>query len=465
LQPRFSIQRGPARICLLGLALAGLAAAPRAHAQAADPSAKPDPTAAPAANSGLTLDGVTLYGTIDVGVAHLDHGAPLSAYHGPGLTFTVQKFSDRSVTSAAPNGLSQSRIGLTGAEPLGDDISAVFKLETGFQPTSGRLTDGPRSLVEANGKPLNRQADSGDSSRAGQVFQGAAYAGLQSKTYGALTYGWQNSLLLDNLLKYDPQLQAQAFSPIATSGVAGGGGVTEDGRLDNSLKYTLRRGFARVAVMHQFPSHNGQPGSADEVDIGGDVAGLSLDASLIQLHDAISDASLTAAQAAVSPGTLAATVSNNTTWSMQAKYARKQAQLYAGYEHITYTNPDHPIGDGSTGLGGYVLSTVNNDAYSHHRVLQISWVGLRYSLTKVLDVTGAYYRYDQNSYQGNGCSNRSASSCSGTMNAASLVVDYKLSKRFDVYAGISYSGVADGLASGFLQTTAVSQMSGVRFNF
>ncbi len=34
------------------------------------------------------LQGVTLYGTVDIGVAHLSHGAPLSAYYGPWVAFS-----------------------------------------------------------------------------------------------------------------------------------------------------------------------------------------------------------------------------------------------------------------------------------------------------------------------------------------------------------------------------------------
>src|SRR5512142_1723370 len=36
----------------------------------------------------LTWNGITLYGTVDVGVAYLNHGAPLSPTYGPGLPFT-----------------------------------------------------------------------------------------------------------------------------------------------------------------------------------------------------------------------------------------------------------------------------------------------------------------------------------------------------------------------------------------
>jgi hypothetical protein len=66
-----------------------------------------------------------------------------------------------------------------------------------------------------------------------------------------LTFGRQNGLELDNLIKYDPQ-QSQAFSPIGLSGNAGGMGDTESARLDNSIKYVIGIGPARLALMHQF---------------------------------------------------------------------------------------------------------------------------------------------------------------------------------------------------------------------
>ena len=47
----------------------------------------------------------------------------------------------------------------------------------------------------------------------------------------------------------------------------------------------------------------------------------------------------------------------------------------------------------------------------------------------------------------------------------SAAADYRLNNRFDIYAGLSYSGVQNGLASGFLQSAVLSPVMGVRFNF
>jgi predicted porin len=418
----------------------------------------------------LTYAGVTLYGTIDIGLAYLSHGAPLSSSWGPGLPFFVQNYSNHSITSVGGSALSQSKVGLSGVEPLWwEDLTAVFRLETGFNPWSGRLVDAPGSLAANNGKAANVKISSGDSSRAGQPFQGGAYAGISSKTFGTLTFGRQNGLNLDNLAKYDPQQQSQAFSPIGLSGNAGGLGDTESNRLDQSLKYAINIGRARLALMHAFGSDGYFPGSANEVDVGADLGGFSIDALWGVVHDEVAAASLTAAQAATQPvNSLAATVSDNTGYSVQASYNAKEyfpIKLYAGWERVKYNNPQHALPAGTTGLGGYTLSVVNNTAYTIQRILQYSWVGARYSMTPNFDLTAAYYQYNQKSNAANGCADASAGTCAGELHDASLVADYHFTKRFDSYAGVNYSLVQDGLASGFLFKNDWTTMFGIRFNF
>jgi predicted porin len=418
----------------------------------------------------LTYAGITLYGTVDLGITYLNHGAPLSATWGPGLPTLIQNYSNHSITSIGGNNLSQSKVGLSGVEPLlVGDLTAVFRLETGFDPWSGRLVDGPESLVVDNGRAAGTKIASGDSSRAGQPFQGAAYVGVSSKTFGTLTFGRQNGLMLDNLTKYDPQLQSQAFSPIGLSGNSGGLGDTESNRLDNSVKYVIGVGPGRLALMHQFGSAGYVPEGGNEADLGMDLGGFSIDALWGVIHGEVAAASLSAAQVLVEPsGTLAATVSDNTGYSLQTSYNAKEIfpiKFYAGWERVKYNNPEHPIPAGSVSEGGYILSVVNNAAFNIQKILQFSWVGARYSITPVFDLTAAYYQYNQKSFNANGCTNISAGSCAGELHYGSLVADYHLSKRFDTYAGVSYSLVQNGLAEGYLFTSTWAPTVGVRFNF
>src|SRR5580698_1838970 len=121
-----------------GLAAAFLMTAGFAQAQA---------VSAPGDDS-LTYRGITLYGTIDLGLQYQTHGAPISDYFPAGSADIVQKNSNHSITGVTPNNLSQSKIGLQGIEPVIGDWSAVFKLETFFNPQSGDLSDALKSLAQ-----------------------------------------------------------------------------------------------------------------------------------------------------------------------------------------------------------------------------------------------------------------------------------------------------------------------------
>jgi len=439
-------------------------------------TAAPAPAPAKKETSALTFAGVTLYGTVDVGIAYMTHGAPLSQTWAPGLPYFIQSFSNHSILSAGPNGLSQSKVGLSGVEPLGvGDWTGVFRLETGFDPTSGRLTDGPGSLVANNGVAVANRKSAGDSSRAGQPFQGAAYAGVSSATFGTLTFGRQNTLMSEALSKYDPQLQSNAFSPIALQGTAGGFGVTQDRIFDSSIKYALAVGPVHAAIIHEFGSDGYIPEQSNEVSVGADVAGLSLDAIYGKVHGAVAASSLSAAQVATLPAlgyspsnSLAATISDNTGYGALARYDMKQwvpVKLYAGWERIKFNNPDHSIPAGTQDIGGYTLAVVNNAAYNIQRILQISWAGVRYSPLPQLDLSAAYYQYNQKSNNASGCRNNSAATCAGELHDASLVADYHWTKRFDTYAGVNYSLIQNGLSAGYLFTSDWTPMVGVRFNF
>jgi predicted porin len=424
------------------------------------------PEAKPAGPPPLTWLGVTVYGVVDLSIAHLTHGAPLSNTYPASLPFVLQAFSNRPITSIADNGLSQSRLGISGIEPLHIlDLKAVFRLETGFQPTSGRLADGPQSLIDNNGVANDKKITAGDSARAGQPFQSAAYVGVSSATYGTATFGRQNTLMSDALLKYDPQLQSQTFSPISYSGTSAGFGDTEDKTDDVSAKYVLTYNHVHLAGMYQFGRNGYEPEGYYAGQLGFDYAGLSVDAIYGKVKGAIAAASLNAAQAAAAPGTLAGTISDNTGFSVMALYTHKPFRFYASYEHIKYENPEHPLPPDTVTIGSYVLSVVNNTAFNTHKKLDYFWAGVRYAVLPELELSAAYYLFLQNSYNHNRCTDDSAGNCSGMFHTGSFVADYRLTSRFDVYAGFSYTTGSDGLVAGFLNTSDLATVAGIRFTF
>jgi Gram-negative porin len=169
----------------------------------------------------LTWNGITLYGDIDTGAGYQTHGVPLNGVYPNGVEHLISKNSNSPGYSWMPNGLGQSHIGIKGIGTISGDWSFIFNFQTGFDPYSLQLANGPKSLVQNNTNPLEVQSANGDSSRAGQLFNTVAYGGLTNPVWGTLTVGRQNSLILDGLGLYDAMAAAPAFSVIGVSSTAG----------------------------------------------------------------------------------------------------------------------------------------------------------------------------------------------------------------------------------------------------
>jgi predicted porin len=411
-----------------------------------------------------------------------------------------------------PSSLSNSRIGLQGVEPLMGDWSGVFKLETFFNPQSGQISDALKSLVQNNGRRLGTQADPGnqntnvDSSASGQTFI-QSYAGFSSKTFGTFTFGRQNTVLADGVAKYDPNYASQAFSLIGISGTTAGGGDTQNRRLDSSVKYVglfkpAEEVGAHLSAQYKFNQSTGSANTAYEVSFGGDYAGFSADVYYTKIKDAVALAALSGPQVEGLEGTcpvgsttttcvaatslnnsisnsLAATISDNTAYAFMGLYNMGVLKFFGGYEHIKYANPDTPLVAGFD-VAAYRVAFVNTQSgakstYLYDKTLQVGWVGVRYTVIPELDLVGAWYGYKQNAY-GTPTANAECSSskphasepgtCGGTETVVSFDADYRLTKRFDAFAGVMYSGVKDGLAGGFpYSTTDITTTVGVRFKF
>ncbi len=459
-------------IALLGGALLlGTASVVTGVAQA---QSAPAPSSA-SSDDTLTWKGITVYGIVDIGLQYLNHGAPISDYFPPGTNDLVQKADYKSITAATPSNLSQSRVGMSGNEPLGfGDWSGIFRVETYFNPQSGQISDGLRSVAYNNGRPLNQQYSGVDTSVDGQLFQ-QSYAGISSRTYGTLTFGRQNTVLADGIAKYDPLNASNAFSVIGFSGVAAGGGNTEDRRLDQSLKYMLQYDGLHAGAQYKFSGSNGGAQTAWELQFGGEYGGLSVDAYYVGVRSAIGIAPLTLAQTQALPtlgyspsNSLLGIISDTTTFSLMGSYDFGKTKIFAAYEHIRYADPSQPLPAGQIDEGGYVLAFVNNSLYANAKDLQIYWTGVKYTVGSKLDLYGAFYGYTQNSFATGaqaGCSTNISGLCSGNLRAYTAVADYRLSKRFDLYGGAMWSGVYGGLDNGFIHNYAIDPTIGVRFKF
>jgi predicted porin len=423
----------------------------------------------------LTWHGITLYGVVDIGLQYDTHGAPFTPYRPAASGNIVRQNSRESVTGLTPSNMGQSRVGLQGVEALNHDWSALFQVETFFNPQSGELADSLKSLAVNNGRTLATQSVGVDGSSAGQAFQ-TAFVGLKSARFGTITFGRQLALMLEGSIKYDPNYNASAFGLLGASNTYSGAGSQEDNRLDSTAKYSVNLGDrVHVGALYKFNGSNGAANTAVQADIGAAYSGASVDAYYSKVNGAITATSLTAAQVAKLPAlgysaskSLAATISDNTAYALMASYKIDPLKFFAGYEHIKYANPTTPLGAGFNDIGGYVLAFVTNNAYNNSKTVQVYWTGARYTVVPHLDLTVAYYGYRQNAYGTGaqaGCTTAAYSTCSGRFEALSFDADYFLNKHFDAYIGAMYSGVHDGVASGYLNTTNINPTVGVRYKF
>jgi predicted porin len=424
----------------------------------------------------LTWHGITLYGVIDIGLQYETHGQPYSDFRPAASGNIVQKNSRESVFGATPSNMGQSRVGLQGDEPLYGDWSAVFQVETFFNPQSGDIADSLKSVAVNNGKTLAEQTNGVDGSSAGQAFQ-TAYVGIKSARFGALTVGRQLTLVSEGTIKYDPNYASTAFGLLGASNTYSGAGSSEDKRLDSVIKYSATFDeLVHVGALYKSNGSSGAANTAFQADLGGAFAGASVDAYYSKINDAISASSLTAAQVSKLPAlgysvlnSLSATVADTTAFALMGLYQFDPLKFFAGYERIKYANPSTPLKAGYTDIGGYVLAFVTDNAYGKDKIGQVYWTGVRYTVIAPLELTVAYYGYHQNAYgtgKEAGCSTAANSTCSGGLEAFSFDADYHFNQHFDAYLGAMYSGVHGGAASGYaFYTTNIDPTIGVRFKF
>jgi predicted porin len=212
--------------------------------------------------------------------------------------------------------------------------------------------------------------------------------------------------------------------------------------------------------------------------IGGHYGGFSAEALYEKEHGAVNLQS--SVNDAFGSTTLAANIADNTGWSLMAKYTfdfggypasnlptkaapaaipGDKLSFYAGYTHLTQDNPHSPVTFGQA-AGGYQLTVSttapilpDNNAFTTTRLLQFYWAGVKYEFAWGLALTGAYYHASQNSFVADNApciaGGASKSNCAGSYDQVSFLADYFWTKHVDLYAGITYAKVQNGLASGF----------------
>lgn len=449
----------------------------------------------------LSYYGVTVYGTVDMGYGYQTHGAPWDPYFPTGASEYLQKMNNKAMWGWAPNGMSQSTIGIKIQEPLVAGWKFVAALDAGFDPYSLQLAGAEQALIRNAGVGTGSQSTNADSSRAGQWYNGQGFAGVSNDTWGTLTFMRQNTLTLDGVNAYDPMGGAYAFSPIGFSGTTCGAGDTENCRMTSSVKYRVNIGPVRVAAMSQLGGYSMGNSATNEYEgqIGGDIkhlgpGTLSLDVIGTYVQNSVNLGANSGGTPTSNP--LTATFSNDTSVMALSKYSfgswattaqpivGKMAPapsgpsgipltLYAGYEWIqmgaasSVPTSFTTIGYPSVTISSSHISNLITAAGGNAKVLQVGWFGGKYGLTKDLDLIGAYYHYDQNTFNNQtGCVDPGSSKyCKGTYDAFSGAIDWRFLPKWDAYLGTMFNQSNGGLNNGYTSRNNLATTAGVRFRF
>ena len=436
----------------------------------------------------LTWHGITLYGAYDVGVGWVSHGLPENGYNYEGASL-VNRNGYQHRFLVAPNNLQQTGIGIKGKEEFRPGWAVVFNASTGVNPQSGLLANASKTDIINNGLPRRSYSYAIDGARAGQPFNDEIYGGISSEHFGTLTFGRERSLGTDAMLQYDPAGGSYAFSYIGYNGTMAAGGDTENSRWDDAVKYRLTVGPAHFAAMYKFADGSGGCYSASSTwsaatctaesahnnaygfDLGATYRKFSVDIvpqhynqaisvlnpllgaqSLTQPYqstvNSINTNQITGANTVDPSDTVYGIVTDNYGIIVAAKYAWDPIKFFAGYEYIWQNNPKNPLGVGASDQGGYRMSGVEDNNLDHEKLVNIWWMGSKYTYRSKTDITFSWYQQRQDDFRVPPTCSPSAgfrAACAGTLNEGSLYADHHFTKRFDGFAGIAYSWVSGGL--------------------
>ena len=360
------------RTTLSLISLASFAAIPAAHAQSS----------------------VTLYGVIDTSIAYV---------HG-------NEGTGNNMWQMLSGNLQGSRWGLKGAEDLGGGLKAIFQIENGFNPGTGKLS--------ASNTIFNRQA----------------YVGLESNQYGTLTLGRQYDPLVD-------LVQAVTADNYFGSFFATPGDVDNNDnslRVSNAIKYAspVWGGF-QFEGMYGLSGVAGKPGSGQTWSVGaaynngpiGVAAGYFYANNPTPAAGPRTNWTSTTADNIVDGPINSGYVTAKSIGIAQVagQYAIGPVTLGLGYSNAQY-KPDASSGFGSTEKYN------TGRAFATYQITPPLLLGLGYSYTKASGDTDAKYHQ------------------------VSLGADYSLSKRTDVYLVGAYQH-ASGTQRVDANTTQAAQAS------
>ena len=219
---------------------------------------------------------VEVFGTIDLSIGYTSHSLVQSGEMptsiGPYISGGVRY---PRTTPTGPNGaqvpypasnmssqkglfnsaLSTSSWGIRATRDIGTDgLKAFIVLDSAFNPATGQLTDQSHNESINSRYPTTAYATS---SLNGQLFAKEAVGGFSGDKWGRITLGRNTNQINDVLNGYGPLQKAGLFSVYGNGVYGAGGGISENGRVDSSVKYSHKLGDINFGLLYGFGSNGG----------------------------------------------------------------------------------------------------------------------------------------------------------------------------------------------------------------
>ncbi|MEZ7782018.1 porin [Cupriavidus gilardii] len=325
------------------------------------------------AGSAYAQTSVTLYGIVDQSIRYT----------------TNANANDDGLVELTNGAITNSRWGIKGSEALGNNLKAIFQLENGFDPDTGRGN-------QATGTLFGRQAYVGLSGDFGTIKLGRQY------TEGFNLFGDFDPLTIGNYTN-----NAWPF-------------FLTQLRRDNVISYDGKFGGLNVGASYGFGE---QAGSVRTNQYWGARASYAFGPFGIGgVYQEIRDINENKQQM----------------WGVAGKYTIGAAKLFVGYiggkDHTGvidngFLNPDQATTGNPIPVGGSHAANPRKD--------KIGYVGASYQLTPALALTGAFYYDDIDNKDG-------VAGNDGKRYTGVLLAEYALSKRTQVYGTVDYNKVKDG---------------------
>lgn len=212
---------------------------------------------------------VEVFGTIDLSVGYTSHSLVQSGEMptsiGPyisggvryprtaaGVPYPASNMSSQ--VGIFNSALSTSSWGIRAFRDLTDGFKAFIVLDSAFNPATGQFTDQSHNESINSRYPTTAYATS---SLNGQLFAKEAVGGFSSDKWGKVSFGRNTNQVNDVLNTYSPLQKAGLFSVYGNGVYGGGGGISENGRIDNSIKYSNKIGDVNLSLLYGFGANGG----------------------------------------------------------------------------------------------------------------------------------------------------------------------------------------------------------------